>query len=66
MAEKQFDCSFGDYKGRLRYLVKHPKFQRELIVRAPDDRAAIKAAGDYYGEDWTDYWFYAYCDVMKV
>lgn len=66
MAEKFFDCSFGDYTGKGRWRVMHPKFNRELIVRAPDDNAAIKAAGDYWGEDWIRYDFYAYCNVMKA
>ena len=66
MAEKFYNCSFGDYKGRRRYVVKHPKHMGELIVRAPDDSAAIVAAGNYWGEEWTEYLFYAYCDVMKV
>jgi hypothetical protein len=66
LAEKFYNCSFGDYKGRCRYVVKHPKFKGELIVRAPDDNAAIKAAGDYWGEDWIRYEFYAYCDAVKV
>lgn len=66
MASKRFDCSFGTYEGQKRYSVMHPKFKNELIVRAPDENAAIMAAGNYWGEDWVDYDFYAYCEVFKV
>ena len=66
MADKFFNCSFGNYTGKQRYMVKHPSHMGELIVRAPDDNAAIKAAGDYWGEDWLRYDFYAYCDAWKV
>jgi hypothetical protein len=63
--KKYYDCSFGDYTGRSRYAVKHPKY-REIITRAPDDIAAIKAAGDFCGEDWLSYQYYPYCTVNKL
>lgn len=66
MAGKFYDCCFGDYKGRLRWIVSHPKHQNDLIVSAPDDIAAIKAAGDYWGENWLSYEFYPYCTVRKA
>lgn len=65
MAGKYYDCTFGDYIGKLRWIVSHPKYPQELTVRAPDDIAAIKAAGDYWGEDWLKYTFYPYCKVRK-
>lgn len=66
MAGKYYDCRFGDYTGRLRWIVSHPKHQYDVTVSAPDDIAAIKAAGDYWGEDWLSYSFYPYCKVTKA
>lgn len=66
MASKKYcDCRFGDYGGRLRWRVTHPKY-RDAIVAAPDDIAAIKAAADWWGDDWLDNWFYIHCKVYKA
>lgn len=65
MSDKYFDCSFGTYSGKQRWVVKHPKY-REITVRAPDDAAAIMAAGKFLGEDWTRLSFYTNCEVRKI
>ena len=62
---KYYDVSFGDYTGSMRWRVCHPMY-RDCIVRAPDDIAAIKAAGDWWGEDWLKMNFYTKCRVTKV
>lgn len=62
---KYYDCTFGEYTGSLRWRVVHPKY-RDAIVRAPDDIAAIKAAGDWWGEDWLRMEFYTNCRVSKA
>lgn len=66
MAGEFFNCSFGNYEGKKRWTVMHPRHHREITVRAPDDNAAIQAAANYWGEDWTRYDFYAYCEVLKA
>ena len=64
-SKKYYDCSFGGYIGPMRWLVSHPRY-RDCVARAPDDIAAIKAAGDYWGEDWLRMNFYTNCKVTKM
>ena len=64
-SKKYYDATFGDYTGSMRWLVSHPRY-RDCIARAPDDIAAIKAAGDWWGEDWLRYSFYTKCKVTKM
>lgn len=61
-----FNARFGDYSGGKRYDVYHPKHAETLRVAAPDEYAAMKAAGDYWGENWLNYEFYPYCVVTKA
>ena len=61
-----FDCCFGDYKGRDRYEVYHPDHKQTLRVAAPDEYAAMKAAGDYWNDNWLEVRFYALCRVIKL
>ena len=49
----------------MRWRVSHPKY-RDCIAKAPDDIAAIKVAGDWWGEDWLKMNFYTNCRVTKV
>ena len=60
------DVCFGDYKGNDRYEVYHPDHKETLRVAAPDEYAAMKAAGDFWNEDWLKVHFYALCRVNKV
>ena len=64
-SNKHYDASFGDYTGRTRWLVKHAMYQ-DCVARAPDDIAAIKAAADWWGEDWLEAQFYMNCKVRKL
>lgn len=66
VASKYYDVLFGQYKGSTRYGVLHPRFNREIVVAAPDEYAAMMAAANYWGQEWTDYTFYAYCDTRKL
>lgn len=61
-----FDCRFEDYEGTKRYTVAHPAHSGELRVAAPDEASAIVAAADRWGETWTEYRFYAYCNVIAA
>lgn len=61
-----FDCAFGDYTGKSRWIVTHPEYKGELRVAAPDENSAIVAAADRWGDTWTRYGFYAYCTVFKA
>lgn len=54
-----------EYTGRKRFLVTHPAHAKTIVVAAPKPEAAIVAAADYWGETWTSYSFYAYCDVSE-
>lgn len=60
----KYQACYEDYKGHKLFTVHHPK-HREIVVRAPDENAAIVAAGKYWGTPWTKYDFYAYCRVVK-
>lgn len=35
-----------------------------LLVAAPDEASSIVCAAQEFGEKWTAYRFYAYCDVF--
>ena len=56
---------FEGYKGKILYRVSHPKY-KPIIVSAPAEEAAIKAAADYYGISWTSYEFYAWCNTQRI
>lgn len=58
-----YDCCFDDYTGTKRFVVTHPAHRGELRVAAPDEASAIVAAANRWGEAWTQYRFYAYCNV---
>lgn len=63
---KAYDARFGDYCGSDRYEVWHPDHKKTLRVAAPDEYAAMKAAGDFWNEDWLKIHFYALCRVTKI
>ena len=64
--EEKLDGIFGDYGGKKRFTVSHPDFRAPLLVAAPDEATAIVAAAKSKGARWTDYNFYAYCEVYKA
>lgn len=53
-----------DYKGKKRYVVRHPSKKRPVTVAAPNPTAAIVAAASRWKLDWTrvDY----YLDAVAV
>lgn len=59
-AEKErLDGVFGSYTGKKRFEVRVPGKRKILRVAAPDEDAAIVAVG----RRWTEYEFYAFCEV---
>lgn len=64
--KSRWTARFGDYKGAVRYDVYHPRHKETLRVAAPDEYAAMKAAGDYWGENWLKTEFYSLCKVTPV
>ena len=64
--KREYKACFGDYKGAVRYEVYHPAHKETLLVAAPDEYAAMKAAGDYWGDNWLSYDFYPNCVVTKA
>ena len=58
-----FDVAYKDCKGIKRFVIRHPARKFEIRVAAPTPEAAIVAAADYWGEAWTKYSFYAFCEV---
>lgn len=66
MSDKFCDIAYEDYKGNKRFTVTHPAHAGELTVAAPDENTALVAAANYWGETWTRYGYYAYCNVFAV
>lgn len=64
--EERLDSVFGNYSGKKRFAVSHPDFKVPLRVAAPSEDAAIVAAAQSRGAKWTDYSFYAFCEVSRV
>lgn len=65
-ASTYFDAQYENYGGKKRFRVRHPAHQGDLVVAAPAEEAAIKAAADHWGEAWRRYSFYAYCEVTTA
>lgn len=66
-AEKErLDGVFGSYTGKERFEVRVPGKRKILRVAAPNEDAAIVAAANAVGRRWTEYEFYAFCEVSVV
>lgn len=63
--EEKLDGIFGEYGGKKRFAVSHPDFRVPLRIAAPDEASAIVAAAKSRGRKWTEYDFYAYCEVYQ-
>ena len=61
-----YDVQFEKYSGKKRYAVRHPDYRREVVVAAPAAEAAIAAFAKMHNRAWTEYAFYAFCDVREV
>ena len=57
--------TFTDYRGDLRWTVKHPD-HGSVTVTAPDETAAIVAAAQFWRTAWTKVQFYAFCEVSRA
>ena len=60
------DAIYKDYGGKKRFRVEHPDISFPLFVAAPDENSAIVAAAEKLERKWTDYDFYAFCNVMQI
>ena len=63
---KSYDVCFGDYSGSNCFEVWHPDHKETLRVAAPDEYAAMKAAGDFWHDNWLEVRFYSLCRVTKL
>ncbi len=64
--EERVDGIFENYTGKKRFEVRVPGKRKLLRVAAPNEDAAIVAAAKAVGRRWTEYEFYAFCEVSKV
>lgn len=61
----KIDAVFGEYGGKKRFIVSHPKYNKAVRVAAASDTAAIVAAATAFGaKTWTEYDFYSNCTVV--
>jgi len=56
---------YKGYTGPKRWRVYSPS-RASIVVAAEDEGSAIAAAANYWGEVWTSYDFYAFCDVRRA
>ena len=57
---------FGSYAGKKRFEVRVPGRPVPLRIAAPCESSAIVAAAAVVGRRWTEYEFYAYCEVSPA
>ena len=63
---RKVSCWYPGYEGKKQFEVKHPDFKRSVLVHAPDEASSIWTAAALWGVKWTDYGFYAECEVLKA
>lgn len=61
-----YDVQFEKYGGNKRWAVCHPDYKKEIVVAAPAAEAAIVAFAEKHNRAWTEYTFYAFCNVREV
>ena len=61
-----YDERYNGYSGKRRFEVEHPRHAGHLTIASPDMNSAIVAAAKRWGEQRSDYDFYAFCSVVEV
>lgn len=56
---------YEDYRGKKKWVVEHPDHGKATVF-APDEDAAIVAAANVFGVQWTQMVFYTLCSVSKI
>lgn len=57
---------YNGYNGKRLFAVAHPDYKYDRHVYAPNEQAAIAAAGKAWDRRWQDYEFHAYCEVREI